>query len=239
MQIEINNNSNSVFFDDFTDNELIIHIGENAHLDFYCVIKQNLPTRQITISQSEGSALRLYALNMSSYSMNDNLLVRFEGENAQCELYGCFITREDQRIENHILVDHKSPKCKSKVLYKYVLSDEATGVFEGRVLVRKNAQHTISQEINRNLCTSAKSKMITKPELEIYADDVECSHGGTVGQLNEQALFYMRQRGISLEKAEIMLQESFIREVIDLIPNDEIRNYFICDDLQNDDDLFT
>ena len=120
-------------------------------------------------------------------------------------------------MDNHTIIDHKVPHCTSNELYKYVLDGEATGAFAGRVLVRKDAQKTISEERNQNLCVTKEARMYTQPMLEIYADDVKCAHGSTVGQLNDAALFYMQQRGISAKEAKLLLQFAFINEVVDTI----------------------
>ena len=118
-------------------------------------------------------------------------------------------------MDNNTLIDHRVAHCTSNELYKYVLDGRATGAFAGRVLVRHGAQHTVSQETNQNLCATREARMFTQPMLEIYADDVKCSHGSTVGQLNDAALFYMRQRGIPLKEAKLLLEFAFINEVID------------------------
>ena len=112
----------------------------------------------------------------------------------------------------------------SNELYKYVLDDEATGAFAGKVLVRHGAQHTTSQETNQNLCATKQARMFTQPMLEIYADDVKCAHGSTVGQLNDAALFYMRQRGISEKEAKLLLEFAFVNEVIDQIKLEPLRD---------------
>lgn len=118
----------------------------------------------------------------------------------------------------------KVPKCVSNELYKYVLDEEAMGAFAGRILVRQEAQQTESQETNANLCATKTAHMYTQPMLEIYADDVKCNHGATVGQLNEAALFYMRQRGISLEEAKLLLKFAFVGEVIDKVDLEPLRD---------------
>ena len=123
-----------------------------------------------------------------------------------------------------MLIDHKTGHCSSNVLYKYVLDDQSVGAFAGRVLVREGSQKTVSQETNRNLCATKEARMYTQPMLEIYADDVKCAHGSTVGQLNDAALFYMRQRGISLDEAKFLLQFAFAAEVIDQIKVEPLRD---------------
>ena len=116
------------------------------------------------------------------------------------------------------------PNCQSQELYKYVLDDSAMGAFAGTILVDKGAQKTSSSMTNANLCSTRQARMYTQPMLEIYADDVKCSHGSTVGQMNDQALFYMRQRGISLSEARLLLKSAFITEVIDSIPLEALRD---------------
>jgi Fe-S cluster assembly protein SufD len=116
------------------------------------------------------------------------------------------------------------PHCDSNILYKYVLNDKSVGAFAGRVLVRKDAQKTTSQQTNQNLCTTKEARMYTQPMLEIYADDVKCNHGSTVGQLNDAALFYMQQRGVSVEEAKLLLEFAFINEVIDKMELEPLRD---------------
>ena len=122
------------------------------------------------------------------------------------------------------LIDHQVPHCQSNELYKYVLDDSSVGAFAGRILVREGAQKTVSNETNANLCATSSARMYTQPLLEIYADDVKCSHGSTVGQMNDDALFYMRQRGISEQEARLLLKSAFITEVIETIPLEALRD---------------
>ena len=127
-------------------------------------------------------------------------------------------------MDNNTLIVHRVPRCTSRELYKYVLDEKATGAFAGRVLVEHGAQKTSSQMTNQNLTTTSQAHMYTQPMLEIYADDVKCAHGSTIGQLNDAALFYMRQRGISEQEARTLLQVAFIDEVIDLIALEPLRD---------------
>ena len=119
---------------------------------------------------------------------------------------------------------HNVPHCTSDELYKYVLDDESTGAFAGRVYVAKDAQKTSSQMTNQNLCATKQARMFTQPMLEIYADDVKCAHGSTVGQLNDAAMFYMQQRGISIQEARLLLQNAFINEVVDKMELEPLRD---------------
>ena len=141
--------------------------------------------------------------------------VSLVGEGAECVLNGCVIADKHQTVDNNTLIVHQAAHCSSNQLYKYVLNDQATGAFAGKVLVSPGAQKTVSAMTNQNLCATREARMYTQPMLEIYADDVKCSHGSTVGQLNDAALFYMQQRGISRQEALLLLQTAFVNEVID------------------------
>ena len=134
------------------------------------------------------------------------------------------IADKQQHVDNNTLITHHVPHCTSNELYKYVLDEKATGAFAGRVLVEHGAQKTSSQMTNQNLTATKEARMYTQPMLEIYADDVKCAHGSTVGQLNDAALFYMRQRGISLQEAKLLLQNAFINEVIDKMQLEPLRD---------------
>ena len=122
------------------------------------------------------------------------------------------------------MIDHQVGHCTSHELYKYVLDEKSVGAFAGKVLVRHDAQKTISEEVNQNLCTTKDARMYTQPMLEIYAEDVKCSDGSTVGQLNDAAMFYMRQRGISEKEARLLLEFAFVNEVIDRIQMEPLRD---------------
>ena len=143
---------------------------------------------------------------------------------AEVNLYGGVIADKEQHVDNNTLIDHRAERCTSRQLYKYVMDGRSVGAFAGRVLVRHGAQRTVSEERNANLCATREARMYAQPMLEIYADDVKCSHGSTVGQLDEQALFYMQQRGISREEAQMLLKFAFAGEVIDAIALEALRD---------------
>lgn len=149
--------------------------------------------------------------------------VRLRGEGATTELYGAVIADGQQRVDNNILVEHLAPKCTSDMLYKYVLDGESTGAFAGKVYVAPGAQQTVSQQTNANLCAAPGARAFSQPMLEIYADDVKCNHGSTVGKLDEAALFYMRQRGIPEDEARLLLQHAFINEVLRHVPIEHLQ----------------
>ncbi len=195
-------------------------VAENASLDLYCMEETHEMNRRISnvyVEQQANSRFNHNVLTLHNGITRNRLDLVFRGEGAECFCNGCVIADKMQHVDNNTLIDHAVGHCDSHELYKYVLDDRATGAFAGRVVVRKDAQKTNSEERNQNLCTTTQAHMYTQPELEIYADDVKCSHGATVGQLNDQALFYMRQRGISLKEAKLLLEFAFINEVIDNI----------------------
>ncbi len=194
------------------------YVGDNAGLDLYCLEEthsKNVRVSNVFIEQQANSRVNHNVITIHNGITRNRTDLVFNGDGAECNLCGCVIADKEQHVDNNTLIDHKAGHCTSNELYKYVLDGRATGAFAGRVLVRHGAQKTISQETNRNLCATKEARMYTQPMLEIYADDVKCAHGSTVGQLNDAALFYMRQRGISLKEAKLLLEFAFINEVVD------------------------
>ena len=200
------------------------YVGENASLDLYCLEEthyKNVRVSNVYIDQQANSRVNHNVITLHNGITRNRLDLTFSGEGAECGCYGCVIADKQQHVDNNTLIVHKAAHCTSNELYKYVLGDKSVGAFAGRVLVEHGAQKTTSQMTNQNLTATREARMYTQPMLEIYADDVKCAHGSTVGQLNDAALFYMRQRGISLEEAKLLLQNAFINEVVDymrLIP---------------------
>lgn len=203
------------------------YVGENAGLDLYCLEEthaQNVRVSNVFISQQANSRVNHNVITLHNGTTRNRTDLVFEGEGAECNLAGCVIADKDQHVDNNTLIDHKVSHCTSNELYKYVLDENAVGAFAGKVLVRHGAQHTTSQETNQNLCTTKTARIFTQPMLEIYADDVKCAHGSTVGQLNDAALFYMQQRGISKKEAKLLLEFAFINEVIDHMKLEPLRD---------------
>ncbi len=194
------------------------YIDDGASLDLFCMEETGpASTRlsQLFVEQQRDSRFCHNIVTLQNGFTRNQTDVQLLGPGAQAYLGGCVIADGQQHVENNTLIRHAATHCDSRELYKYVLDGQATGVFAGRVLVEEGAQQTTSKETNQNLCASADARMYTQPMLEIYADDVQCSHGSTVGQLNDQALFYMQQRGIPLQEARTLLQMAFLDEVID------------------------
>ena len=203
------------------------YVGENASLDLYCLEEthaKNVRVSNVYIDQQANSRVNHNVITLHNGITRNRLDLTFSGEGAECQCYGCVIADKQQHVDNNTLIVHRAPHCTSRQLYKYVLLDAATGAFAGRVLVEHGAQKTTSQMTNHSLTATRQARMYTQPMLEIYADDVKCAHGSTVGQLNDAALFYMRQRGISLEEAKLLLQNAFIREVIDHMALEPLRD---------------
>ncbi|MCX6309847.1 MAG: SufD family Fe-S cluster assembly protein, partial [Bacteroidia bacterium] len=169
------------------------------------------------VKQDEHSSLLMNGITLQNGQTRNNIDVKLAGEYAETNLSGMALADQNHVVDNHLFVDHVSPRCTSRELYKYVLDDTARGVFGGRILVRKNAQKTAAYQSNKNLCSTREARMFTKPQLEIYADDVKCSHGTATGQIDEKALFYMRSRGISEVEARLLLKFAFTADVIDNI----------------------
>ena len=202
-------------------------VGRNARLDLYCLEEthyKNVRVSNVYIEQQAGSRVNHNVITLHNGVTRNKLNVDLTGQGAECSCNGCVIADKQQHVDNNTLITHHVPHCTSNELYKYVLDDDSTGAFAGRVLVEHGAQQTVSQMNNQNLCATRRARMYTQPMLEIYADDVKCAHGSTVGQLNDAAMFYMRQRGVSEREARLLLQNAFVNEVIDRMQLSPLRD---------------
>lgn len=202
-------------------------IGENAVFDFYELEEthsSNIRISNLYVDQAANSNVLLNNMTLNNGTTRNTTVVNLTGEGAETNLCGMAIADRNQHVDNNTLIDHKVPNCTSRELYKYVLDEQSVGAFAGMVLVRPGAQHTDSQQTNANLCLTRNARMYTQPQLEIYADDVKCSHGSTVGQLDENALFYMQSRGIGNKEARLLLMFAFVNEVIDKIRLDALKD---------------
>lgn len=204
-----------------------VYVGENAMLDLYCLEETHAKNHRVSnvyVEQQANSRFNHNVITLHNGVTRNKLDLMLKGEGAECWANGCVIADKEQHVDNNTFIDHQVDHCESHELYKYVLDDKATGAFAGRILVRKDAQKTTSNEVNQNLCATKTAHIYTQPMLEIYADDVKCSHGSTVGQLNDAALFYMQQRGIDRREAKLLLQFAFVNEVIDSIQLTPLRD---------------
>ena len=203
------------------------YVGENASLDLYCLEEthaKNVRISNVYIDQQRDSRVNHNVITLHNGITRNKLDLTFSGEGAECGCYGCVIADKNQHVDNNTLITHKATHCTSNELYKYVLDDKAVGAFAGKVLVEHGAQKTVSQMTNQNLCATREARMFTQPMLEIYADEVKCAHGSTVGQLNDAAMFYMQQRGIPQHEARLLLQFAFINEVVDKMKLQPLRD---------------
>ena len=203
------------------------YVGKGASLNLYQLEEthaRNTLVGNSYIAQEADSHVNHFTVTLHNGVTRTRTDLLLQGEGASCEVCGCVVADKQQRADHNTLIDHQAAHCTSKELYKYVLDEQAVGAFAGKVLVRPGAQQTSSEETNQNLCVAPSAHMYTQPMLEIYADDVKCSHGSTVGQMNDAALFYMRQRGISLEEARLLLEVAFVNEVIERMHLSQLRD---------------
>jgi Fe-S cluster assembly protein SufD len=219
--------ANLLFCDDSVDDISFLttqiieaYVGNGARLELNCLEKTHVKNTRVSnvyIQQQADSHVTHNVITLHNGVTRNKLDLVFKGEGAECFCNGCVLADKSQRVDNNTLIDHQAGHCTSNELYKYVLDDKAMGAFAGRVLVRHGAEKTTSQETNRNLVGTADAQMYSQPMLEIYADDVKCSHGSAVGQLNDEAMFYMEQRGVPRKTARALLERAFVNEVIDKI----------------------
>ncbi|MDR2627020.1 MAG: Fe-S cluster assembly protein SufD [Dysgonamonadaceae bacterium] len=204
-----------------------IFVDENAVFDLYELEESSINTTRVAstfVSQQAGSNVMINATTLYNGLTRNNYYVDLNGEHAETGLSGIAILGERQHTDNFVKVVHHLPNCSSNQLFKYVLDDHSTGVFTGRILVDSGAQKTNACQTNKNLCVTREAKMFSKPQLEIYADDVKCSHGMTTGQLDENALFYLRSRGIPEKQARLLLMYAFTVDVLDHIRIDAVKD---------------
>lgn len=191
---------------------------EGAHLDMYELEETDTQNRRFSnlyVNADTNATIRHNNVTLSNGITRNGIDVRLQGMGAHVTLNGAVVADRQQHVDNNTLIDHQTAGCTSNELYKYVLDDDAVCAFAGKILVREGAQQTSSQETNNNMVASDNARMFTQPMLEIYADDVKCAHGSTVGVMDEAALFYMQQRGIPKEVARTLLKNAFISQVID------------------------
>jgi Fe-S cluster assembly protein SufD len=194
-----------------------IYIGEDAVFDMYSV--QNLNNQSTAINSlffklQRNSSLTTGVVSLHGGLIRNNLKVTFNGDHSEANINGMSFTDKKQHVDNFTLIEHSVPNCLSNQIYKNILDDESTGAFAGRIHVARDAQQTNAFQRNNNVLLSDKARMQTKPQLIIDADDVKCSHGATVGQIDEDALFFLRARGIGENEARMMLMNAFAHEVI-------------------------
>ena len=216
-------NSASFLFNSVTE----VFVGEDASVDVYTI--QNHHNQSTIVNSSfyrleRNSSLVTGVVSLHGGLIRNNEKVTFCGDHANANVNGIAFTDKKQHVDNFILIEHNSPNCQSNQIFKGVLDEESTGAFAGRIHVARDAQQTMAFQRNNNVLLSDKARMQTKPQLIIDADDVKCSHGATVGQIDEEALFFLRARGIGEKNARMMLMNAFTREVVQKITIESLRD---------------
>lgn len=205
-----------------------VYAGEGAQADIYGIEEThpgNTRFNNLYVEQQAQSRVAINGITLLNGITRNTADIRLAGNGATVTASGAVMAGARERVDNNILVDHVAEGCDSEMLYKYVLDGHSVGAFAGRVLVRPGAQKSISNQTNANICASPEARAYSQPMLEIYADDVRCNHGSTVGKLDEQALLYMRQRGIEEAEAKLLLQHAFINEVLHNVGIEELRKH--------------
>ncbi len=201
-------------------------VGAGAGLDWDLVVEPGdgrFHVRTLRVEQERDSRFAARSFLLSGRLVRDDLSVTLAAPGAECELLGLSVTRGEEQADSHVTVRHASPRCRSRQLYKGVLSGASRTVFDGKIVVERNAAKTDAQQTNKNLLLSDDAVIFTKPNLRIYADDVKCAHGAAVGRLDEAALFYLRSRGIGEREARSLLTFAFASEVPDRVPHAALR----------------
>ena len=212
----------------FNNHVTEVFVAENAHLKINKAQLESDSNSLISteqIHQEANSIFKINTVTLSGSLVRNNINIAVAGQNCETHMFGAIVTKNNEHIDNHTFVDHQVSNCMSNENYKYVLGGKSTGVFNGRVVVQKDAQVINAYQKNGNILMSDHSKINSKPELEIYADDVKCSHGSTTGQLDDDAIFYLQARGISKDNARKLLVRAFIGEIIESFDNEHFEKY--------------
>ena len=213
---------------DFLNTQVVeIFAGKNSSFDLYDLEESGEHTHRVSslwVRQEEGSNVLVNGITLVNGTTRNDYNIDIVGEHCETHLYGMAIAGSEQHIDNHTDIAHHVGHCSSNELFKYILEDKARGAFCGKILVDPNAPKTEAYQGNRNICTSNEAKMYSKPQLEIYTDDVKCSHGSTIGQLDQDAIFYMQARGISKNEARMLLMQAFMTDVIATVRMDSLKD---------------
>lgn len=214
--VSADQNAANVFHNHLTE----VYVGENAQLRSFRLQYEDLKTYQVNTTQAQVKRYGNYTTHTFTFGgalVRNNLNVVLAYDLCEAHLNGLFITNGSQLADNHTLVDHQKPNCQSNELYKGIAKGKSTGVFNGKIFVRKDAQKTNAYQSSKNILLSDDATINTKPQLEIYADDVKCSHGTSTGKVDESALFYLKARGIGEDSARKLLLQAFAQELIDKV----------------------
>lgn len=212
----------------FSNTSTEIIVKANAVVDFYKIENEGhnaIHVDNTFVTQAKSSVFTTVVITLNGGLIRNNLTISIDDEHCEGNMYGLYLLHDKQHVDNQTVVDHRKPNCVSNELYKGILDGNATGVFNGKIYVRPDAQKTNAFQSNKNILLSDDATINTKPQLEIWADDVKCSHGATTGQLDEEQLFYLRARGLGKETAKAMLLYAFAIDVLDKIKIPALKDY--------------
>lgn len=212
----------------FTNQVTEVVVERDAILEYYKIQNDAEHTNQVTtthIRQTGKSLVNTVTVSLNGAIVRNNLNIAMEAEYSESHFYGLYFLKGSSHIDNHTVVDNVKPHCESNELYKGIVDDNGTAIFNGKIFVQKDAQKTNAFQSNKNILLSRNATVNTKPQLEIFADDVKCSHGCTVGQLDEEGLFYLRSRGISEATAKSLLVRAFAIDILEHIKPVAVREY--------------
>jgi Fe-S cluster assembly protein SufD len=205
-------------------------MDENSNVQYYKIQNEETNAYHVgttQIFQERSSIFTSVTLSWGGSVIRNNLNSYLNGEGIECNYKGLYFLTGKQHVDNHTLADHANPNCHSNELYKGILADESDGVFNGKIMVRQDAQKTNAYQMNKNILLSNKASVNSKPQLEIYADDVKCSHGATTGQIDKEQLFYLKARGIGEKEGKKLLIFAFANEIIEDIDIPELKDYLV------------
>ena len=204
-------------------------VSDNAEVNFYSIQNDTGKRYQYNLTQfyqTNHSRVNTFSFTLNGKLIRNNLQLSIDGEGIESHMFGLYLLNNDLLADNHTVVDHRKANSFSNELYKGIMDDSSKGVFNGKIYVRPNAQKTNAFQANRNILLTDKATVNTKPQLEIWADDVKCSHGCTTGQLDDEAMFYLQTRGISKDTARAMMLYAFAGEILDNVSHPELKSYF-------------
>ena len=236
IHIDLGESSSATFIEDhrgdsdsfFQNGSTFVTLKQNAQLDHIRIQSNSVTTANILniqVEQNADSRYTFFQFADGSQLGRLNIYNKLKGEGANSDINGLTLSNDSQHLDNHIITDHQVPHCSSAQNFKTVLQGHSSGVFNGRTIVRKDAQKTDSSQSNKNLLLSKSALMNSNPQLEIYADDVKCAHGSSTGALNKDALFYLRSRGLDVMSAKALLVRGFATELLDLVKHDGTRGF--------------
>ena len=219
--------SHTLSMEDFTTHECVnVELGKGAILDMVVMQNEHNKSKHSTsfkVQMEEGAVFNLNVVTLHGGEISNEIEVNLNGKGGECNVNGLYLADGQQKVSTRVNIFHNVPECHSSQLFKGILDGESRTSFSGKIYVAKDAQKTEAYQANNNLLASRTAKAYTQPHLEIYADDVKCSHGATVGSLNEDELFYMRSRGIAKDEAKLLQQQAFAYAVLEKVANESLR----------------